>query len=407
MKRRTLTMLLTLVLTLSVITPLDVAANESGPPDNMIKVTDEVVEEIALNWADVQELPVTVSVDNIVRIYDSDDHPVGYSVGYFNNGEPYGYAIIDFDAPGYIAEYNFEENVPDMYSSIISADNISSVSTLSIDEPKMYELYPTAYYVEYEKNNSVEYAGVYGDILNEDEFDFYDSQVKEYEAEGDIQTFSDSDTNPYYSDVDIFINSIPSSYYISETGRFNSFYCCDQYYTSLIAGRFACGVNALAGNARLVESDLYHSDPVSAYNILWNYAATSIYDTIDGVQFGYTFSYNMGPAFLQYLRDEGIEASYNNISDPSYSDFKSTINSKSPNVLCYGINLKDENGDISRSGHCIITEGYTLASSGDNYYYYLFIADGWHNYGRYLNLATSFTDMTLVKFSGVTVSYGY
>lgn len=402
MKFKFLSLLLTGIFAVGI--PTNVLAASDNPTENMIKVTDQVVEEIALNWAKAQGINVSLTVDNIVRIYDTDDQPVGYSVGYFNGDIPYGYAIIDFEAPGFISEYNFEEQVPDMYTSILSEQ---SISRNSLEENSLYELYPTEYYVEYSDFNEIKYANNYGDIINSDEFELYDEQVKSYYEENPITIDSDSTRSPYYTDSDIFINSIPSSYFISESGRFNSFYCCDESSSEYLTKRYACGVNALAGNARLVESDLYHQDFVSAYNKLWNLAGASVYKIENGIEYALTYTRNMGPAFLSYLRDEGIEATYVNIDNPSYSQFKAVVNGRNPNVLCYGINLKDENGNISRSGHVIVTEGYSLASLNGNYYYYLYIADGWKTYGRYLNLSTSFTDITLVKFDGVTVTYGY
>jgi len=87
--------------------------------NEMVKITEEVAEEFALNWAKTAEPDLDLSASSTVEMYDAQNNFIGYSVSYCLEDTPYGYVILDFSQPDIIAEYSIFENTPDILEQII------------------------------------------------------------------------------------------------------------------------------------------------------------------------------------------------------------------------------------------------------------------------------------------------
>lgn len=400
-----LSVLLTILLLLSTsITAFAEPSNASPNVDGMIKVTDDVVREIALNWSKAQDPDLNLSVDNLVKVYDQEERITGYSVGYFLNDQPYGYAIIDFFVPDYIAEYNIEENVPDMYSAIVEYNNISNITGYSLAAPKLYEGLPTEYNVVERTEAGNVYVDNTGIARSEEEFIEYQSEIEESLLEIPT-TYSDTNQATSYSGADIFINSIPSNYSLSESGRYNITISFPQGTWEMMVQKYACEVSALSNISLLLGK----YEGADTYNELWDLTGTTVYETrvVNGktIQYGSTLNGNGGPALCTYLSRRGMNAGYSFIANPEYGTFKSAIDAKYPCMLTYAINI---NG--SPSGHAVTVEGYAKGKNNDTgaISSYLLVADGWNGFCRYLNYySISYLRIHATIWDGVQISYGY
>ena len=106
--RRFIALLLAVMMTLS----LGASANAAEPTnyDDYIKVTDEVVERIVVEWAEYVSPGRSFDVSAIYDYYDQNDQLIGYSVSVTSNGIPYGYVLLDFFQENMISEFVIEEN---------------------------------------------------------------------------------------------------------------------------------------------------------------------------------------------------------------------------------------------------------------------------------------------------------
>lgn len=77
---------------------LGVSANAAEPTnyDDYIKVTDEIVEDIVVEWAEYVSPGRSFDVSAIYDYYDQNDQLIGCSVSVTSNGIPYGYVLLDF-----------------------------------------------------------------------------------------------------------------------------------------------------------------------------------------------------------------------------------------------------------------------------------------------------------------------
>lgn len=241
MKKRIISSIIVFALLFSSV--VTVSAEEEN--SNMIKVTDEIVEEIALNWANSMEPELDLTVGNIVELYDNTNTLLGYSVGYFLNETPYGYAIIDFSGPSFIGEYLIQENVPDMYTQIIEDNN---VSVYSRESPKLLVDYPFGY-AAVTGNNVVTMGG--------EEKNINDFLATQPQAKMKSTDYTGSES----SGGDIFINEVQSAFHKLYENSYPDFIGANQVDIEVLTGSYACVPVALAIIARLsyLEFDLYRS----------------------------------------------------------------------------------------------------------------------------------------------------
>lgn len=88
---------------------------------------------LAIDYSKMIDASLDLTVSNIVKIYNSEDVAIGYSVGYFYNGNPYGYAIFDFRVAGFITEFSIASGVLDMYTQMVENDKDNG----ALIQPKM------------------------------------------------------------------------------------------------------------------------------------------------------------------------------------------------------------------------------------------------------------------------------
>lgn len=96
-------------------------------------------------------------------------------------------------------------------------------------------------------------------------------------------------------------------------------------------------------------------------------------------------------AYTNFISFRGSNFSATSLTDNSYSDFTSAVDSGNP------VHTMLRNTSLFSTGHDVMTFGYGESTSGTDY---LFVMDGWYNYGRFVN----FDFFPIVK--GIEVSVG-
>lgn len=375
MKRRILPCIV--MISLLITSAITVSAEENS---NMIKVTDEIVEEIALNWASSMEPELDLDVDNIVELYDSTNALLGYSIGYFLEGVPYGYAIIDFSGPTYIGEYLIQENVPDMYTQIVEKRDVAVYSTKS---PKLLLDYPFGYAAV--TGNNVITMGGEEQSLNTFLGNQPQAKMRNAITEG-VQS----------SGGDIFIDDLPSGYHRVYTNSYPDFIGANQVDFEVMTGSYACVPVALAIIARLsyLEFDL-----ITAYEHLWNYTDTKIDEVRNGIVYGGTYSEKGAQGFCTYAKEQcGTNVGYTDATGVSFATIKQIIDLGDLCLFTY-------NPAGATSAHAIVPQGYIVASdnhgvASENF---VLIADGWSDRPRYLYYNTAkFSGTYIARFLGIS-----
>lgn len=376
MKKRIISCILFFILLFSNI--FTVCAQEKN--ESMIKVTEEVVEEIALNWAESMNPELDLSVGNIVELYDNTNTILGFSIGYFLENTPYGYAIIDFSGPTYIGEYLIRENVEDMYTQII---NKSEMVTYNMESPKLTVDFPFGY------------AVVTGDkiiTMNGEEKDrdtFMATQEK-------VEMKARSANGVRSSGGDIFIDELPSGYHRVTSNSYPDFIGANQSDFETLTDSYACVPVALSIVARLAYLEF---DLITAYEHLWNYTDTQIYKVENGISYGSTRESKGAPGFCKYAKEQcGTSVGYTSAKGVSFATIKQIIDLGDLSFFSY----TPSGGGL---GHAIVPQGYIIASdnhgvASENF---VLIADGWNDMERYLYYGSGkFSDTYIARFTGIS-----
>lgn len=389
MRKKITSFILILILVFSTGTVAFATEESKSDKNNQIKVTEEVICEIATNWAQAINPELNIQANNVVKIYNNQNVVMSYSVGYFVDNEPYGYAIIDFTAQGYIGEYNIEPGITDLYTNIIEKNEISSYS---VAESKLVTGLP----YEYAIPSGDKVFSMSGMTRTEDEYSEYQKSILEQMP---ALLSEESVYNGYYESGDIFINAVPATYRRTAENNFPDFIGIDEYSLERQTQHYACGPVALAIVGRLGYLDF---DTSNAFLQLWDYTNTHVVNlNLDnGVTYGGTYIPDIGPGFVNYARNVwNTDVKAYRQDSVQFGRIRDLIDSSILHTFQYGIYV---NGEYS--GHVIVPQGYIVASdnhgSSENF---VKVADGWNSYPRYLNFSTrGFADHSIWYFTGIS-----
>lgn len=364
----------------------------------LFEVTEDVIENMALDFSRSTKPGIDFKVDNIVKMYDSDENAFGYSVGFFANGKKHGYAIFDFRIPGYIKEFSLESETKDFYESIIETaeeKNIMIDNNVYEQEAKMYELAPLQYTVEV---NGSEVVTNTDEILTAEQFETEKnssaSKNSNYENGDLVDENSLGGTSKYDSQSKVLLGEVPRAYQITKFASWRQFIPSVEAQVEKLIGKWACGVTALDIVAKGTGLEW---DTKKSYPLLWDYSKTTVTQKTNGITYGSTSYTNMGPAFQSFAKKYRKNVTYSHGYNPSFSNFRGAIDGKKPAILGYGIISGGK-----RVGHFVTVEGYCLTNNAN--VNFLVVADGWFESARYINYNTSnFADTFGTFWSGITV----
>ena len=419
--RRFIALLLAVMMTLS----LGASANAAEPTnyDDYIKVTDEVVERIVVEWAEYVSPGRSFDVSAIYDYYDQNDQLIGYSVSVTSNGIPYGYVLLDFFQENMISEFVIEENAVNIceiaLTELQSNTRANDLNNRNADmsSVKLHKCVPLSPAVSVEVGGTELYA-IGNEITSRDEYKSLSSFISVSEIKQ--STISNSIDNPpaiydpnsenettYGHCGDVMLRSIPTGYTaVDRDTRLNSPKSFSQSWAENNTGSYACAIVA-ALNIMYQNDCLLNNDSVKTYDWLWNETGTkettsSKNDTSSDIVYGSTTIGKIAPAIVKLAKQLGkSNSSYTSVSSPTYQTYKSAVQAGKSGVLEFGVTVTASNG-TERQGHSVSVVGFRSdKDSSSSVHQYIIVADGWGSF-RYMELsAIDFTDK-----AGATISIG-
>lgn len=419
--RRFIALLLAVMMTLS----LGASANAAEPTnyDDYIKVTDEVVERIVVEWAEYVSPGRSFDVSAIYDYYDQNDQLIGYSVSVTSNGIPYGYVLLDFFQENMISEFVIEENAVNIceiaLTELQSNTRANDLNNRNADmsSVKLHKCLPLSPAVSVEVGGTELYA-IGNEITSRDEYKSLSSFISVSEIKQ--STISNSIDNPpaiydpnsenettYGHCGDVMLRSIPTGYTaVDRDTRLNSPKSFSQSWAENNTGCYACAIVA-ALNIMYQNDCLLNNDSVKTYDWLWNETGTkettsSKNDTSSDIVYGSTTIGKIAPAIVKLAKQLGkSNSSYTSVSSPTYQTYKSAVQAGKSGVLEFGVTVTASNG-TERQGHSVSVVGFRSdKDSSSSVHQYIIVADGWGSF-RYMELsAIDFTDK-----AGATISIG-
>lgn len=419
--RRFIALLLAVMMTLS----LGASANAAEPTnyDDYIKVTDEVVERIVVEWAEYVSPGRSFDVSAIYDYYDQNDQLIGYSVSVTSNGIPYGYVLLDFFQENMISEFVIEENAVNIceiaLTELQSNTRANDLNNRNADmsSVKLHKCLPLSPAVSVEVGGTELYA-IGNEITSRDEYKSLSSFISVSEIKQ--STISNSIDNPpaiydpnsenettYGHCGDVMLRSIPTGYTaVDRDTRLNSPKSFSQSWAENNTGSYACAIVA-ALNIMYQNDCLLNNDSVKTYDWLWNETGTkettsSKNDTSSDIVYGSTTIGKIAPAIVKLAKQLGkSNSSYTSVSSPTYQTYKSAVQAGKSGVLEFGVTVTASNG-TERQGHSVSVVGFRSdRDSSSTVHQYIIVADGWGSF-RYMELsAIDFTDK-----AGATISIG-
>ncbi len=419
--KKVIALLLVVIMTLS----LGVTAYAAEPTnyDDYIKVTDEIVESIVVEWAEYVSPGRSFDVSAIYDYYDQNDQLIGYSVSVTSNGIPYGYVLLDFFRENMISEFVIEENVVNICETALaelqSNTRVNDLNGRNADmsSVKLHKCLPLTPAVSVEVGGTELYA-IGDEITSRDEYKSLSSSIGVSVI--NQSAIADSIDNPpaiydpnsenettYGHCGDVMLRSIPTGYTaVDADTRLKSPKSFSQSWAENNTGSYACAIIA-ALNIMYQNSCLLDNDSVKTYDWLWDETGTkettsSKNDTSSDIVYGSTTIGKIAPAIVKLAKQLGkSNSSYTSVSNPTYQTYKSAVKTGKSGVLEFGVTVKTDSG-TERQGHSVSVVGFRSdKDSSSTIHQYIIVADGWGSF-RYMELsAIDFTDK-----AGATISIG-
>ncbi|ERI77918.1 hypothetical protein HMPREF0239_01481 [Clostridium sp. ATCC BAA-442] len=419
--RKFVALLLAVMMTLS----LGVSANAAEPAnyDDYIKVTDEIVESIVVEWAEYVSPGRSFDVSAIYDYYDQNDQLIGYSVSVTSNGIPYGYVLLDFFQENMISEFVIEENAVNICETALAelqsntrANDLNSRNA-DMSSVKLHKCLPLTPAVSVEVGGTELYA-IGDEVTSRNEYKSLSSSISVSEISQ--PTIANSIDNPpaiydpnsenettYGHCGDVMLRSIPTGYTaVDPDTRLNNPKSFSQSWAENNTGSYACAIVA-ALNIMYQNNCLLNNDSVKTYDWLWDETGTkettsSKNDTSSDIVYGSTTIGKIAPAIVKLAKQlEKSNSSYTSVSSPTYQTYKSAVQAGKSGVLEFGVTVTADNG-TERQGHSVSVVGFRSdRDSSSTVHQYIIVADGWGSF-RYMELsAIDFTDK-----AGATISIG-
>ncbi|MBC8586232.1 hypothetical protein [Youxingia wuxianensis] len=417
--------LLSMLLAITMVVSLGVtvsAAESTNGNDEYIKVTDEIVESIAVEWAEYICPGRSFNVSAIYEYYNLDDELIGYSVSVTSNGTPYGYILLDFFQENIITEFVIEEDVVNICESAVT-ELQSHTSTYglrgqSIDSScvRLHKYLPLVHAVSVEVGGTEVYA-IDDEVTSRNEYEKFcnsvsatqtiEANVRSIDEPWAIYDKNSQNETVYGHCADIMLKSIPTGYtVVDKDTRLEDRYSFSQSWAETNTDSYACAI--IAGLNILYQTDsLLNDSSVDTYEWLWDETGTkettaSKNDTTSDIVYGSTTIGKIAPAIVKLAKELGkTNSSYSNVSSPTYQTYKTAVNAGKSGVLEFGVTVSTDDG-TARQGHTVSVVGFRSdKDSNSTVHQYVIVADGWGSY-RYMELsAIDFTDK-----SGATIVIG-
>lgn len=274
----------------------------------------QVCEEALKIIAPINKEKLEVEIGNIYNVVDIEGNLDGYSLGYYVNNNPYGYAIYSIDSSN-IREFVFYPGVENLYTELKNkAEELEEVKEKELVGCVVYE--GGLEYSTYDEN------GIRVGYLDDEYSDSEISQEVEYEVEDILNSRyackTESTTgNKNFYDTDLNVFDV-----LQDGGEY---YCIPDFGLAMITQNYiyanspqrgyTCDVVSATGCLNYFGY-LYNNSIIDTYNMLFDKCITdkNLWGTNPGT--------NSHDAIKEYLKSQNSQISVTYEFDPSFDRFK-------------------------------------------------------------------------------------
>lgn len=323
-----------------------------------------------------------VVAGGVVKYYDVEGDARGYIVHAYRDGTCCGYVVFDSGVEFGILEYGIGEDSVSP-CEIIEQNAVSMQIPLKKNDgkSKLVQL------------DSLTYCLIDSDtgegITNYGERE----SVYEYVAERAKRSSSPitwDDEGVFFAPADVYRN-----YNVDAIGTVSGYTQIGQSIVMMATGRYACAVSAMLTVCSYYVDTGGMDALKDNYLYLWEKSGT-VQTSVgeNGVIFGGTSSLNRG-AVCDYCATKGAVVSERFASLPTWSDFKSCIDSQ--NMAIIGVALKNN----PNSAHAMAVSGYSRLvdkTNQLNVVNIVLVCDGWYTSNRFFNFNPALFDWYNASF---------
>lgn len=394
MKRRFISMILALSLAFSVVGQTVAAYDKTNSNNGLIKLDSakiqECVKDVALEWAETIKPGVDFNLGEVNEINVIDSNDPEYTVSYFSNALPYGYAVVVFqNHEAIIKEANVNPGQEGIYSDLVdTVIDVTDTSRKNLDiDKQIVEIAPMQYGV-IAKKKSDKTKKVYDNYGNEMLSDELMDESTKYSSIGSIYIYNLQKSNKYKVSEKTILKKYTNKsrlytqdYIINRTSR----YCCCTSAAYQIA--------YMEGLATGTDAGIRNS-----YNYIWEKSGVKVSKTKNEIEYGVCNIRKTKNALVDLAKKKGYKGTKNYWVEnkPSVNWLKDKLKYNRPVLMSYGINVGGK-----RSGHEISILGLVRAKkvSSGNTYNYLMVYDTWNSSPTYINYTTvDFMDCSAAYF---------
>ena len=371
MKKRLLSILLSISITLLFLLPSHAATPES---DSNILFTPELAESTAEKFS--SNLGKKYHAISTTKIYAANEQAIGYIVNLQDDNNHTGHIVFDNTKDSLISEFSFDE------PSIGSKNHISSPYIIS----------GSATFAPLDSSFHKKMSSTCGTTKTYKVGPFtYETRSPRMSANSNY-LFPFGKHTSTWDDIFVPVKTIYENYNLVGTNHISDFYTLPEDLVKETTKHYACAVSASYICGSYYEANLGCIDESlkDEYMDIWARTKTTVRSIRGGITYGTTPITDITPGINSYLKSKNKSARGTYVESPSYSKFTKTIDSHNIAMIHCGINT-----DEGRSGHSMAVEGYcTIAKKYDHSQLHTLMAcDGWDGPVKYINLDYSyFTD---------------
>lgn len=308
-----ISMALVLSLTFTVVSQPATAYDKTNSDNGFIKLDSaqiqECVKDVALEWAETIKPGVDFNLGEVNEINVIDSNDPEYTVSYFSNALPYGYAVVVFqNHEAIIKEANVNPGQEGIYSDLIdTVIDVTDTSRKNLDiDKQIVEISPMQYGV-IAKKKSDKTKKVYDNYGNEMSSDELMNESTKYSSSNSIYIYNLQNSNKYKVSEKTILKKYTNKsllYTESKIEKVTNKYCCVTQASLQIA--------YMEGLFKNTNKDIK-----STYNKLWNDA--SVVETTESkknkksnkVIYGETTTYKGKKALEKLAESKGYSVKTN------------------------------------------------------------------------------------------------
>lgn len=304
MKRKIISMVLILSLAFNTVGQTAIAYNKTNSNTGLIKLDDKGIEkcvkDVALEWAETVKPDVDFTLGEFkeINVVDSDDPE--YTVSYFSNALPYGYAVVVFqNNEAIVKEANINPGQEGIYTDLVdTVIDVTDTSRKKLDiDKQIVELAPMQYGVAAKRKS--------------------DRSKRVYDNLGQVSSSKGllvASTN-YATTRSIFINKknwTNKKYKVLEKTVLNKYTKRNKLFSSTyiknITKKYCCATQALLQIAYMEGLTNETSSSIkSTYNKLWKYCETSTDKTENKIEYGSCYIDDANKGFVKFAQKRDIK----------------------------------------------------------------------------------------------------